>query len=172
MKLTQSQLIATIEAIQGTTMATIETATDPRLKKTGNPFNGRKVLKHSKLNVQIGASYENGVNRQAGREGNESAGEFKTHKLAYGRWLVPHKLIEHNGKVQLRVTCNPHMKPETHYTVNGQPVDKEEIKPFLPSKKPSQRQEDFGVDRQIVPRNFNMESIKAITVKGSRYEIV
>lgn len=170
MKLTKDQLVATITAVQGTTFATIETDTVPDMRKTGNPYVGR-VRKLSKVRVMIGANYENGVNRQAEREGNEDAGEFKAMKLAYGSWLVPHKLIEHKGEIQIRVTCKPDEKPEVSYTLDGEPMEKSVIEPFLPVKKESARQEEFGVERQVVPRNYKLDSIKSITVYGTHYRI-
>lgn len=172
MKLTKSQLVETIKSIKGTTFATLETSTEPKMRKTGNPYFGR-VRKISKgLNVQIGSVYEKAVNRQAEREGNESAGEFKAEKLAYGSWLVPHKLIEHKGEIQIRVTCNPRMKPKSvSYEIDGVEIPVEEIKPFMPESKKSARQESFGVEREVVPRNFKLESITAITVNGTRYRI-
>ena len=175
MKLTKDQLVATIAAVKGTTFATLETSTEPAMRKTGNPYVGR-VRKISKgLNVQIGAIYENAVNRQAGREGNPDAGEFVAEKLAYGSWLVPHKIIEHKGEYQIRVTCNPHMKPtEVVYTLDGEPVSAEtlaEIKSFEPDKKSSGRQEAFGVEREVVPRNYKLESITSIKINGTLYRI-
>ena len=175
MKLTKDQLVATIKAVKGTTFATLETSTEPAMRKTGNPYVGR-IRKISKgLNVSIGANYENGVNRQAGREGVEEAGEFKAEKLAYGSWLVPHKIIEHKGELQIRVTCNPHMKPsEVYYTCDGERVTDEvlaEIKSFEPEKSSSSRQADFGVEREVVPRNYKLESITGITVNATHYKI-
>jgi hypothetical protein len=175
MKLTKDQLVATVAAVKGTTFATLETSTVPEMRKTGNPFIGR-VRKISKgLNVQIGAIYENAVNRQAEREGNPDAGEFVAEKLAYGSWLVPHKIIEHKGAFQIRVTCNPHMKPsEVIYTLDGEPVNDEtlaEIKAFEPEKKGSGRQADFGVEREVVPRNYKLDSIVSIKINGTLYRI-
>lgn len=174
MKLTKDQLVATLSAIKGSTFMTLETNTVPEMRKTGNPFVGR-VKKHTKINVTFGANYENAVNRQAEREENENAGEFKSLKLAYGKWLVPHKLIEHKGAVQVRVMCNPHMKPEVAYSLDGHPVNPSEmeaIKAFMPEKKTSARQEEFGIEREVVPRNYSLDSIEAVTVNGTRYEIV
>jgi hypothetical protein len=175
MKMTKNQLVNTIKGIKGNTFATLETSTEPAMRKTGNPYVGR-VRKISKgLNVSIGAIYENSVNRQAGREGNPDAGEFVAEKLAYGQWLVPHKIIEHKGELQIRVTCNPHMKPtEVYYTVDGERATDEvtaEIKSFEPEKKSATRQSDFGVHREVVPRNFKLESITGITVNGTHYKI-
>lgn len=170
MKLTKDQLVATLSAVKGTTFATLETVTDPDMRKTGNPYVGR-VKKHTRINCTFGANYENAVNRQGEREGLENAGEFEALKLPYGNWLVPHKLIEHKGAVQVRVMCNPHMKPDVSYTLDGQPMDVSVIKPFMPEKKASARQEEFGIEREVVPRNYKLESIKAITVNGTRYEI-
>lgn len=174
MKLTKDQLVATLSAIKGTTFMTLETVTDPDMRKTGNPYIGR-AKKHTRINCTFGANYENAVNRQAEREENENAGEFKSLKLAYGQWLVPHKLITHKGEVQVRVMCNPHMKPEVSYSVDGEEADAatvESIKAFMPEKKTSARQEEFGIEREVVPRNYKLDSIKAVTVNGTRYEIV
>lgn len=170
MKLTKDQLVATLGAIKGTTFATLETVTDPDMRKTGNPYVGR-VKKHTRINCTFGANYENAVNRQGEREGLEVEEKFEAEKLPYGNWLVPHKLIEHKGAVQVRVMCNPHMKPDVAYTLDGQPMDVSVIKPFMPEKKASARQEEFGIEREVVPRNYKLESIKAITVNGTRYEI-
>ena len=170
MKLTQSQFVQTIQAVKGNTFATLSTDTVPDMNKTGNPYFGR-LRKLSKVNVSIGAIYENGVNRQAGREGNEDAGEFVAAPLAYGEWLVPHKLILHKGEIQVRATMTQNVKPEVSYLYDGEPIETALVEPYLKKKAVSRRQEDFGNEKQVIPRNYKLSSIKEITINGTHYTI-
>jgi hypothetical protein len=67
------------------------------------------------------------------------------------------------------------MKPtEVYYTVDGEPVSGPRlhyIKSFEPEKKSSGRQAEFGIEREVVPRNYKLESITGITVGGTHYKI-
>jgi len=66
--ITQDQLIETILNSKGSLAVSFKTQTDPKMKKTGNPFLDRKIMKISKIGGLIGFDYGNAVNNQAKRE--------------------------------------------------------------------------------------------------------
>lgn len=170
MKITASQLIRTLAQVKGATMMTLHTVTDPDMPKRNNPLFGR-VKKHATINVTFGADYEAGVNRQLSREGNDNAGTFEAEPLPWGSWVVPNKIIEHKGETYVRVTPNPQMKVEVSYTLDGQPVDTETVKPYLKVRVPSGRQLETGIERDVKPRNYKVSSIVGVTTGGTHYEI-
>lgn len=174
MQLTQHQLAETIKNVKGTTFAELVTVTTPVLDGgKGNPMQGR-VRTHTVQNVQIGANYQNGVNRQLGREGHEDAGTFVPQPLAWGTWLVTNKIKQHTNKageykLYLRYTVQPHMKPEVTYTFDGAPIEKGDIQGLRKSRKPHTQVE---VERDIKPRDVAFENIRSIKIDGTLYHIV
>lgn len=176
MQLTQDQFATTIKNVKGTTFARLVTVTVPTL--TGgkkNPMQGR-VKKHVRQNVQIGANYQNGVNRQLDREGKEGAGEFKAQPLSWGSWLVPNKIKEHTNKageykLYLRYTCQPNQKPAVIYTLDGKVIHKSKVI-GLKAPLPAATQVEAGVEREVVPRDVCFENIRSAKIQGTDYNIV
>nr|WP_294529225.1 hypothetical protein [uncultured Rhodopila sp.] len=162
--ITRSALIdgLTERAKRGAIIATIETRTDPRLKKA-NPF-GPNVIKHSLVNCVINWRYEGAVNRQREREGTEAT--FEASPRAWGERFGP--FVIHKGKfyVEARV-----LRAECDYQLpNGSPVRYEDIKPYLPGRQSSA--ESQGVEKEIIVRDYAVENIVGLTVDGTRYDVV
>ena len=54
-------------------------------------------------------------------------------------------------------------------TPEGSPIAKEEVLPFLPEKRSNAPHQ--GVEKEIILRDYALESIKAITIDGEKLEI-
>lgn len=175
MQLTQDQLKHTITEISGATFAQIQMRTEPKMRKTGNPFMGR-VEKISTSNVTLGAIYENSVNRQSGREDNPKKGDFKAQSLQWGEWLIPNKIITHKGKLYLRAQVNAHMVPDVEFEIDGKPVTgprKFYMESFIQTRKPSKRQtEEQGNEKEVKPFTVAFDNIETIKEGGTVYQIV
>ena len=160
-KITTAAMIEMIRNQKGCTFATIESNTDPKPLKSC-PFG--KVEKITRQNVMIGFDYSNAVNNQRTREAIEQ--EFK----AAPRWWgvrVDLKTVEHKGSTYLTTATLNHFS--TVYKADGQVIDSEVIKPHLPKKSSSSRQE---TEKQVIYRDFKAESIKEITMNHETYQIV
>jgi len=161
--ITKAVLAALLNDIKGATFATLVTETDPKLKKTGNPFG--KVRKVSRVNVCLGFQYENAVNRQRTREGSEP--DFEVAPRQWGE-KISAMLVSHNGKIYLETKVEKSL--DTKYLAeNGQEIPSDDVKPFLPARKPNARQE---TEKEILVRDYALDSITAISFQGKDYVVV
>ena len=149
--------------IKGATFATLVTATDARLKKTGNPFgNVRKV---SRVNVCLGFQYESAVNRQRTREGSEA--DFETAPRQWGTHISA-MLIEHKERIYLETKVEKSLDHK-YLDANDQELSSEAVAPFLPTRAQSTRQE---TEKEIVVRDYALDSILSLAIKGEEYVII
>lgn len=159
--ITTAQMINMIRDQKGCTFATIRTNTDPKARKACPVANLRKI---SHLNVMIGFNYENAVNNQRTREQAEA--DFVSQPRKWGK-RVDLKTVEHNGKVYLTTATLNHY--ETSYQdIQGNPVAKETVEPFMPVKKPSATQ---GTEKEIIYRDFDANNITEITMNGETFTV-
>ena len=149
--------------IKGATFATLTTATDARLKKTGNPFGS--VRKVSRVNVCLGFQYENAVNRQRTREGAEA--DFESAPRQWGERISP-MMIHHNGKFYLETKVEKSLGT-TYLGSNNEEIPSEAVKPFLPARSSASRQE---TEKEILVRDYALDSILSVAVAGEEYVIV
>lgn len=167
------ELLEKIKSLKGMAILGIESLTDARARKTGNPFG--KILKKTRAVVHCGADYESAVNREALRQGGSP--EFTAESLPYGQWLIPGKVIEHKGEFQLRTQSTPGKRrkqaPKVAFqTESGLPLSYDEVKPFLPPKTESNKQqEETGIVETVHVRNFKFDSIKKIRIAGTTYTL-
>jgi len=165
--LTITQLKDMLRAQKGATPVTIEALTDARARKTDNPFD--KIFKLSTVNGFTGFDYEASVNRQQVREGNDPT--FEAQDRSWGTNLN-NVLVELKGKFYIAIRpLNSVMKPIYFGEKNGKlnPVEKKDIEKFLPAPVINTNQ---GTDKEIVYRNYSLESLRKITIKGETYEVV
>lgn len=160
-------LISELRKTNGATFAQLTTETAPVLPGgKSNPYQGR-ITKKTIQNVQIGTDYEAAVNRKAGKEGNENQGSFKSAGLREGHtWVIPRKLIDKKGSLQLRYTKQNHMSAEVEWFLDGKPVDVSDIKDYLPKPRASRKQKEFGNSEEVRPRDVKLENIRQISING------
>lgn len=157
--LSASDLPKLFSSIKGATFATIVTNTDARVK-AACPF-GRNVRKVSRVNVTLGFQYENAVNRQRTREDSEP--DFKAAPRQWGERIPGTFLVRHeSGKLYLETKVEKSLGCE-YFAADGSRIDAEAIAPYLPSKGGSGRQE---VEKPILVRDYALDSIRAISLKG------
>lgn len=160
--ITKKDLIALLDDIKGATFATIVTDTDARLKKTGNPFRG-PVRKVSTVNVTLGFQYESSVNRQRAREDAEP--DFKAEPRQWGKRVTP-ILVMHKGRIYLETKVE---RSQARYVdAAGWTLDNTEVRPFLPSRGKSRQ----GVNREVIVRDYSLDSIRSISMKGEQYILI
>ncbi len=163
------QLAALLGGVKGATFLTISALVDARARKTGNPF--ASILKLSQVNGVTGADYEASVNRQLGREGKGQL-TFTATEHKWGERIGP-ALLRHreNGNLYLVIQPQRTAKP-IYFGANPgkllKTVSKESIAAYLPAEKPAMNQ---GTDKEIVYRNYALESIAAVSIGGQKYRV-
>lgn len=161
--ITQAALLALLSDIKGATFATIVASTDPKLKKTGNTLG--PVRKVSRVNVCLGFQYENAVNRQRLREGSEP--DFEADTRQWGKKISP-MFVEHLGKIYLETKVEKTLGHSFH-DADGKEIDSKLVEPFLPARSKSTTQE---TEKEILVRDYALESIVSLSVRGEDYVIV
>lgn len=167
-KLTVSQLLDILSLKRGAFFASIVTTTEPKMRKTGNPYHGG-IKKVSRSHVQLNSLYENAVNNQRKREGVEEAFEAEPRKWGeriYREDGTVTTFVKHNGKLYIEARVLKSL--ETDYLFEGVSIPSELVKPYLYSGGESSRQ---GVEKQVILRDYSVENIKQITFDGKTYGI-
>lgn len=108
----------------------IEVATEPKMRKTGNPYMGR-VKKHTGyIGVDFGASYTEEVNKRRMEEGK--AADFQAKKSLYED--VNEFFVRKGEQIYLRMLLKKGNAKRVIWEVDGRPATEaevEEIKGFL-----------------------------------------
>ena len=177
-RITQSQLIALLDAFKGMLPLGVETETAPsKMRVKNNP--NRDALKRCKGNLTTGCNYGNAVLREGDRQGVKS--DFKAGPLPRkdDAWLIVNKVI-YNPRLRqfyLRTESTPgqreasQMRLVGYFTPSGSPIPADEIKPFLPQSKESQKQQESGLNETVWVRDWKLESLKSVTIAGVKYQI-
>lgn len=160
-KITTAQLVEILEAKKGCEFAKVVCQSDAKLLKTGNTLGA--VEKRSTMLVNIGWGYENAVNNQRLREGKEADFQAEGRKWGVRR---NSKIVEHKG--QLYVTMKSEQHFDTTFIQGDVILDKTLVEPFLPKRAKAETQE---LDKDVMPLDYKVSSIKQITLRGETYEI-
>jgi len=163
----QEQLKTLLGNIKGAKPLTISAFVDARAKKTGNPF--VEIRKLSKVNGFTGVNYEASGQRQEMREG--VAPTFEASERQWGE-RVSSALVENKGKFYLAIQPKHSAKPvfiaRKSLSDFFKVVSKDSIANFLPAHKPNTNQ---GTEKEIVYRNYALESIAGLTIDGETYRV-
>lgn len=167
----------TNNVISGTFGVSMLSITEPRMRKTNNPYFGR-VRKASLLtNVALGYNYENNVKIRLERKGlDENAKAFTSEKPKGKSWERPNWILFADAdpnKKYLRCTMRPTTKAVVRYIVDGKiATDKqvEEIKEFLYAST-SKKQEAHGLEEeeQVIVRDYLFDNIMYLAQGSTTY---
>ena len=145
-------------------------------RETGvsNPFLSQRVLRVASRHGMIGASYQNAVNNQREREGHPAAGDFRAEALWNGAGEhVPGSncLVRHRTTGKVYMVFYPHREGSVMrdmWTVDGEVVELDALKPYLPPVSKSNRQE---TEVQIAWRTIALESVMQVQMNGKTYMV-
>ena len=163
--ITHKQFVEMLLIRKGANIIGLVTETEPKARKTGNPFKEIKKLVHR--TVVTGAKYKEAVLKQG-------ATSFDADPLPYGKFLVENKIILHEGELQLRTVRRNAPKPvKVQFVADGEEVAKEVVDKYLTKSKPSAKQERVGVTgkKQVKVRNYKLSNIKEIRMNGQVYKL-
>jgi hypothetical protein len=173
--ISNTSLFSILDTIANGTFVGVHSLTEPKMRKTNNPFNGHRVQKLTIQTLQWGYNYANAVNNRIGDTKHET---FVADSLKWGEWLVPNKVITHNGKLYARFykVDNEMASSNVTYLIDGIIATEEQeqvIKSFLIAPSSSARQAEVGLtEHQVKPRDFSFDNIIGLSFKGEMYNIV
>ena len=156
------------------------TLTKVDAKKTGNPFPGH-IRKLTRINGMTGVDYSSCVERQMARDGMKNP-SFQPQQRSWGQKLSA-ALIEHKGSFYLPARMNPSLTPKPLYLIEkpnsanpaARPrlvaVDKAVVAPFLPPNRIHQAAAAQGVAKEVVYRDFRLDSIITLSLNGRKYRV-
>ena len=171
--LTKKQTVDMLrQNVNGAEMVTVDLDSDldgkGKMRKTGNPYVGKGLVKRETLNGVIGYIYSNAVNRIAGKEGKEdreakqhpwgdmdSKHLFRTHRTSGAAYL--------SMKVQ-GVTVHGFFLPD------GTEIPADQVRPFLPEKRKSSTQNDL--EGEVIARDYAMRNVRAIRMRKVEIRIM
>lgn len=168
-----SSLLSLLSSVNAGTFVGVHSLTEPKMRKTNNPFNGHLVQKMTVQTLQWGYNYANAVNNRIGDPNHET---FVADPLKWGEWLIPNKVITHKGRLYARFyRVDNGNTPNTVFLIDGIIATEEQeavIKSFLVAPSPSARQAEVGLtEHQVKPRDFAFDSIIGLSVSGEMYNI-
>lgn len=135
---------------------------DKAMRKTGNPYSGKGLVKECSINGCVGFDYAAAVNRLAAKEGKP---ERASKPRAWGILRADRKFVDHKGEVYLQIMARSATTPV--YRIGRDVIDAENVKPFLYEKGKSSTQSDL--DGEVICRDIKLENILAIRLNGIHY---
>jgi hypothetical protein len=173
LQLTIEQAVSLLQQnVKGAEMVTVDLDSDMdgkgKMRKTGNRFIGMGIVKRETLNGVIGYIYARSIERLVIKEGKE-AREVKIHP--WGDMDEKHLFRIHRktGKPYLSMKVE-NVTVHGFFAPDGTEIDKNEIRTFIPEKRKSSTQADL--DGEVIPRDYSMENIRAIRMRGVEIQIV
>lgn len=168
-----SSLLSLLSNLNAGVFVGVHSLTEPKMRKTNNPFNGHLVQKMTIQTLQWGYNYANAVNNRIGDEKHET---FVADPLKWGEWLIPNKVITHKGRLYARFyRVDNGNVPDTLFLIDGIIATEEQvavIKSFLVAPSTSARQAEVGLtEHQVKPRDFAFDSIIGLSVSGEMYNV-
>jgi hypothetical protein len=164
-----AELIVRLGAIRGACPVTLTARTEPAMRKKGNPYVG-DLFKHAVVNAMIGWHYATSVNRQRIRESEVGDSnhhpEFKPRKRKWGERVGP--FVVHEGLVYLEAKIERTIG-HIYKNAAGEVVPESEVKPWLKDRGSCAGHQ--GVEREIILRDYAIDSITEITFAGTHHVI-
>lgn len=154
------------------TFGSIVAVVEQKMKKTGNPFRDFLIEKVGKYMVTFNTNYQNVVNNQLKREGQEADFEAQGnwfHKGfdAYNGSIVVKNDGNNKGKFYLSCIVNGYEK--FGYLINGVPANAEQTKIIEQYKVASSSPTNQGTEKPIIFRTFMLENIREINANGQTF---
>ena len=139
---------------------------DGPLTSRANPFPDARKVSH--VNGMVNWKYENAVNNQRAREQGQDADPFEAQPRTWGERVPGTPLVQHRGKEYVEVKVQ-RVLATRYETPEGDGIDVDLLRPFLPVEKTESRRQ--GVGREIVLRDYGLESIRSLTTDGQPFEV-
>lgn len=165
-----SQLQEILSSVNGNTILSIDTATEPTLlggKRNTMKGRVRKVM--TGANVMVFTNKKvNGyfamIHRRLVAEGKDPE-SFVLGPRKWGERIEGTPFVQHNGELYLEVIF---LRPgRVHYELDGTVIDEDQVEGL--QKRADDPDSQGGLDNKVVIRTFKASSIVAMTVNGQRH---
>lgn len=161
----RNQFVETLRGLRGSTpiglsaIVKVDAVKKDRITKAPNPY--AEIFKLSKINAFVGIDYENSVNLQREREGNES--NFVAKPRVWGVKVAP-SLVEHKGKYF--ISCKVEKTRKPIYLIKDENnsfkvIRKELVAPFLPLESHSSTQD---LEREVIIRTYSIDNLHQVNM--------
>jgi len=168
MEITKNELINVLNQVEKPTFVHIVMETEPRMRKTDNPYFGL-IKKVSSGNYLIGTDYENRVNNNSEKEDKER--DFVVEPPKGKRHISKCVLIDTKTESvhYLMMERFDEVKPKVHYVKDGVEIDKVLFQHFMGKVYTSTKQTQ---NRKVTPITPKIDNIKEINIDKMKYEVV
>jgi len=165
-KITRSKLVELLKALpKSNTFMSVMTTTEPKMRKTGNPWLSRGVKKTATVTGCLHFNYENNVNAQRARE--DKSEDFVVQARTWGQRVGDTCLIEHKGNMYLEYRALRCLR--SRYFSEGKRIAKSVLDAWLYKSGGSVKQD---LRKDIVVRTPRIENIRRININKKKYEVV
>lgn len=161
-EISSAAFVSMLYSLKGATMVSFIASTSPKLR-TGNPFPG--VRKITKIGAVLNFNYASAVNRQREREG--IVPDFIAEPRKWGIRIEGTPVVSHNGKFYVEAKVE-HSEIISYIMPDLSTVDEQEVANWLPSRHGGRQH----VEKTIILRDFSIENIRSMRMKGNEYVIV
>ncbi len=162
-----------LEGVQGGTFLGLDTSSTVKLRGgKKNEQQGRVVKITKNSNVMCFAntavnSYESMVKRRLAEEGKDTS-DFTVGPRKWGTRIENTPFIEHKGNHYLEVIFMS--KGSSEYLLDGVVVEEDEIE-GLPTPRPVTEESQGGVNKKVIIRTYDVDSIVGLRAGGKEYEL-
>lgn len=125
------------------------------------------IYKENRIEGVIGESYQKAVRTEQKAAGHKA--DFVAGKLPWGT-KVGAALVEHKGEQYGQVFVKESFFPR-YVTENNRELTPEEVEPYLPKRKPSAKQSEAGVKKQVIIATYKLRSIQSLVIGGRQFVI-
>lgn len=153
--------VAMLHTIRGATAVAFISSTEPDLR-AGNPFPGLRKI--SRIGGMLNFNYAAAVNRQREREG--VIPDFVAEPRKWGERIAGTPLVTHKGKWYVEAMVR-HSEVVAYIMPDLSPVDPEEVAKWLKARHGGRQ----AVKKPIILRDFSVENIRSMKMKGVEYII-
>ena len=169
--ITVDEFINLVSEKLGSQILSVETKTDARAKKTGNPFG--QITKRQTMSIMTGFTYDAGVLRRLAKEGKSpedfQKGESWHEAVLDGEGrLTPFARHKGSGELYLRVMHLKNVGETRYFDQSGSEITREQCEKWLPKKNEYANQ---GLEQPLIFLTLKLSSVTAATISGERVEI-
>lgn len=150
----KSTLVQILSQVEKGEFVNIESITNVKMKKTGNPYYNQ-VVKVSNKNVRCLPDYEKRMRNKTENPEFQSAPNWFQH---ISPCVVKNR---NNDKTYFMYETFEGQSVRNEFIHNGNPIEKEVLTPYLPTYN----------DREVQVFTISTDNIKKISYKGVRYEV-
>lgn len=150
----KSTLVEILSQVERGEFVNIESITNVKMRKTGNPYYN-EVVKRSSKNVRCLPDYEKRVQNKTGNPEFQSAPNWFEH---ISPCVVKHR---NNDNTYFMYETFEGQSVRNEYIHNGEVINKEVLTPYLPTYN----------EREVQVFTIKTDNIKKISYKGVRYEV-